>query len=482
VSSEAIPLWRNNARISRLGAATALIAAALVGTIPGFLQDPFAPFALAICAGLFVFTAFAPGPVALAVVIFSTVPGILGRVQVASLGIKAIAVRPEEVAGLGLMLGHGLRLFRSTREEPVVRRWALFSWVATASFLLSLRLWDPAAMAAGALYIVRWAILGVVLWLAVEESRTSVERQTSALGAILAAATALSVLGFLQLAFFPNMSDLQRTFPEVAASLTDPHVGRLVSTVLDPNLLGVILAPAFVIAVARLVSGPREGRRPALLCAGAILVAMLLTVSRGTLLAAAIGSATVFALVAPRMLWGLVVVVPGLAVVAPRLFQRFQEGLWAPDGVPISLLGFKFQPEPSAYARIESWLAALRIVGEHPLAGVGYNNFGLALLENHEKSAVLYGADSSLLLILGTCGIFGLAVYVWLLGRIVQDAMAAFRRNPGTERWIPVAVLGAFAAMMAGSISTNALIYPPVMICLWTLAGVAAGARGQARA
>jgi hypothetical protein len=346
-----------------------------------------------------------------------------------------------------------------------------------ASFILSVRLWDPAEMAAGSLYIVRWVILGVVLWLAVEESRTGVESQARALSAILFAASALSLLGFVQLAFFPNMSDLKETFPEVAESLTDPQVGRLVSTVLDPNLLGVILSPSFVIAVARLVCGPRAGRRPAVISAALILVAMLLTVSRGTLLAAGIGSAVVFALVAPRLLWGLVFAVPGLGLVAPRLFQRFQEMLWAPDGVPVSVMGFRFQPEPSAYARIGSWLAALRISSEHPLAGVGYNNFGLALLQNHEKDAVLYGADSSLLLILGTCGVVGLFVYLRLLWRIVQDALAGFRIGSDTDRWIPVAILGAFTAMMAGSVSTNALIYPPVMIFLWTLAGVATGLR-----
>lgn len=450
-----------------------LVLAAAAGASAAFLPDPFAPMAVACVVGLFFFAALSPTPTALAVVAVSTIPGILSRVQLVSVGIKAVALRPEEAAVLGLCAGHGLRLLRRRPGSTIERTWLLFTALLGLSLLFSLRLWSVSEQAVGLLYATRWLLFGAVLWAAAEEAQRGVAHQQRLLRLIVFSALMLSAFGFLQYLFLPNMADLKAAFPQIAEVLTDPHEERLVSTVLDPNLLGALLAPAIAIAFARALNAGPAQRARAYAPVAVLLAAILLTVSRGTLLSAAIGCAVVAVLTAPRLLWGFVLLVPGVAISAPRLFSRFGEALWAPGGVPLTLLGLKFQPEPSAFARIKSWLAASRIIEEHPLWGVGYNNYGLALLKHHEEGAVLYGTDSSLLHMLATCGLVGFAAYLLLLGRIVRSAYVAGQSDTGPERAMGVGIVGALAAMLTASVFTNALSYPPVLIYLWLMAGTA---------
>jgi hypothetical protein len=461
-------------RRDRLLIAAGLLVVAICAVTPT-LEDCFRPLSIVLGVALCLFAALSPPHIALAVAIASCTVGIVGRVQVVQVGMKAVAIRPEEAAIIGLWLGHGWRWLQ-TRTRPqakVFSVWLLFSVWAALSFVLSMRLWSLSQLAAGSLYVFRWFAFGGVLLLSLEVGKTT-EGRRFILRSVVGCGVVLSVLGFAQLVFVPDMRDMKRLLPQVAQVLTDPHIGRLVSTVLDPNLLGVLLAPAGAIAFAHAILAPAGARARAWAPFVIILVAIVLTISRSAMLALGAGCATVAAVIAPRLLWGLVAALPGVALLAPKVFQRFQEALWRPDGTLVTVLGVTIRPEPSAYARVKSWVAAARIIGEHPFLGVGYNNYGLALAKNGEEGAVLYGADATLMLIAATCGLFGFVLYAWTLFRVAGDAFTATRLSDSAARSAGAGVLGTLAAMLVASIFTNGLIYPPALIFLWSVAGVSA--------
>lgn len=453
-------------------------AAAVVGLLVASTEDPLIVLPPIFALALFLFAALSPVEKSLHVVIGSLAVGCLGRVPLGEVGFKAIALRGEEAAVLGLMMSAGWRLLRAPKDVSAKRlrnAWLAFTAMAAVSLVASARIWTVSEIKPGALYFVRWLGFGAVVLAAAMVAHNRGSRN-GIVSALVTTAVALSVLGFIQLGIWPNMENIEAFFPIVRTMLTDPHQGRLVSTMLDPNLLGSILAAASALLMARLLTGPREQRAGAALQLAIILVAIFLTVSRGSLLSSAFGMGVVVALAAPRVLPFVGVGMVGALALAPRLFSRFQEAIWAPDGIPLRILGLELRPEPSAYARWKSWAYAADVVEAHPILGIGYNNYGLAQKALGDASAALFGTDSSVLLILATCGPIGVILYLRLLWRVLADARRAQVRGETPEaRANGLGVIGAFASLLLAAIFTNALIYPPVMIVLWTLAGVAAG-------
>lgn len=455
-------------------AVPALALAALAGLATGLARDPTDALAPLLTASLFLCAALAPLELGLVLCISTIAIGIFGRVPLFAFGAKPVALRAEEAAVVGLAVRGGLALW-NTRGAPSLVAWRDFTLLAVALYALSIPRWGLDRVPAGGLYLARWVAFGTVFFAAARMSESTENRRRLA-AAIRWSALALSVLGFVQWALLPDMADLKRFIPQLYESLTDPHIGRLVSTVLDPNLLGALLAMAACLSFAQALLGPSGSRLPASLHLTVLLAALGLTVSRGSMLATIAGIAAISVLVAPRLLWLAAPALAGGAALAPKLADRFAGAFWSRDGVPLELLGLSLRPEPSAYARIRSWVTGLQVASENPVLGVGYNNFGVAAADIDSGAALLGATDSSLLLILATCGVVGLALFVRLLWRIVADALSAARAADPELRPLGAGVAGAVVALVVASTFTNALIYPPVLVVLWVLAGTVSGA------
>src|SRR5207237_282422 len=122
----------------------------------------------------------------------------------------------------------------------------------------------------------------------------------------------------------------------------------------------------FAITLAVAVFGTiRTLRLTSAVTAMLLLMGILLTSSRG----AALAAAGVIALAAfrggtrvPRRVW--VVAAVGLMLAAitlsPSLIRKFAD---------------RGTADPYNYARLQIWAASLRIIGEHPLLGVGFGQF-----------------------------------------------------------------------------------------------------------
>lgn len=209
-----------------------------------------------------------------------------------------------------------------------------------------------------------------------------------------------------------------------SATSTD---GRLHGGAGDPNFLAAALVPAIVLAAA-LGAGVRSAHgRLALAAAIAVLVVgFAATASRGGLVAA---------------------VVTGLAAIALCRGRRLQVTLFVIAG--LSLAGAAFATSPDAWQRMTSfdakgsgrsdlWHVAWRMSGDHPIAGVGLNNFRLHSPEYVRLPGALDFVDliaerprvvhNTYLQLLAETGAIGLALFLLVVGACLRAGWAAGRR------------------------------------------------------
>ena len=226
-------------------------------------------------------------------------------------------------------------------------------------------------------------------------------------------ASVLALLGFGQLWLVPDLSVLQAGW--------DPHLGRLVTTWLDPNFAGLFFVIASGVAAARLVTG-----RDQLLAGVALassLVALMLTQSRSALLA----GAAALLLCSPVLIGSRRWRQPGrLLAAGASLFALL---------ILLSLLalgeraGGIVTGDATVALRLASLAEVWPLASQHSILGVGYNGYQFAAQQAgllgdftiHSRA----GADSSLLTLVVTTGLVGallfstpwLVILRWLLQR-----------------------------------------------------------------
>lgn len=217
-----------------------------------------------------------------------------------------------------------------------------------------------------------------------------------------AAAACLAIVGILQAVF---VSDLRF----LAAWGWDPHQGRLVSTWLDPNFIGiffVILLPAGI---------ARAWRQPSWHSAGlaALLTgALVITRSRSAFVA---GGLAVL-LLSPFFLLGWLRR-PSfhrlLSVYTASLIGVVVLGaLWLSLGERATQF---FRDDPTVALRQSSLQAAWQLAAQHPWLGVGYNAYQFAGQMQGPHNFSIHsraGADSSWLTLWVTTGLGGLILFL----------------------------------------------------------------------
>lgn len=346
--------------------------------------------------------------------------------------------------GLFALLGtlYFLLVKRSLEFPKVFRLFIIFILVGVISLVFSLFKFTFADILPGAMYLVRFSfylLSGVVLFnMVINKMTTSREIFYS----IILSGVLISVAGFIQLYFLPDFTVLD-------ASLGwDPHKNRLASTFFDPNFTGAYLGVCLVLLFDRYYI-KKDFKFTELLLFIIILVAFFLTFSRSAwgMLAVVI---FVFGYYRSRTLLYVSLLVAFCAFFAiPRVQTRISGAT---------------DPADSARLRIESWSNAYQIAKENLLVGVGFNNYKIAqqkegLLDIDAATAhSASGTDSSLLLVLATTGILGLAAYLFAL------LFPAFEKKT-----INVTMLALVGGLLLNSLFINSLFYPQILFLLFSI-------------
>jgi hypothetical protein len=397
------------------------------------------------------------------------VVGQLGRVPLLSAGAKEAPVLVNDVAVAGAVVA-GLWLSlrnRGLRLDAVTLVALGFAGVGGLSALMSVPRFGLSGfeLAFSLAYLLRWAVyLG--LYVVVIDTLSAREGR-QLLKVVEGAVLVFAGLGILQSIFLPGFAQI--VFPDAALyTQWDPQGRRLVSTFLDPNLAGGLIMVVLLLVCARLVSGePVPLWKP-----GLLVTALVITMSRSSILAFVVGLA-VMGLLVRRVTWralaGSILAIAVGLMAAPWLLRM------ADSFGKLSL------SDGSLLTRFVNWGRALTVLADHPIVGVGFNTYGFVQLRYGFGDMVMssFGLDGGLLFIAVMTGFVGVTLYSILLFLVLQGCKELWSgdRSSSDSYSVPDGAVGlgvaaATVALLVHSLFVNSIVYPPIMQTMWILWGI----------
>lgn len=271
--------------------------------------------------------------------------------------------------------------------------------------------------------------------------------------------TAARLLSSLAPLGYPSGGNVLRYLPST-------EVLRAISTSIDPNIFGAMLMLAVVLAASQVLAPrPALDRRLLVGLAAVILVALLLSYSRGSWVGALAGVLFIAAL-RYRRAW--VILAPAAALVALGVLPSLGDlpGL----GGFFSHLQSGFEARDQAAAmRLGEYKDAFRLIGQYPWFGVG---FGVA------PDVDLYiGVSSIYLLLAEQMGLVGLAAYLLAVGVLLWRALRVLileKPEPGVGSLLLGTSAAFVAALTAGALDHHFvnLRFPHMVALFWLMAGL----------
>ena len=338
-------------------------------------------------------------------------------------------------AAFGLVIGWLGELIRtpSTESAGTNRRWIYVLTPALAMWLLLTLAWaeDP-VLARG--QWVTWARALVVFFIIATTVRKP-EHVRLLVGAFVAGAVASIVLGLLGV--------VGSAAVQASGALEE---GRLTGGAGDPNLLAAGLVPGLVLAAALVTVSRRPLPRSLAIAAIPVMViGMVLTQSRGAFIA--LGAMFVAALLFTTgkrvhvLLAGV-----GIVVVLAAAFAAYPDALTRVTGDSAGEAG---AGEKGGSGRSDLWTVAWRVAKDHPVAGVGLENYQVVAPEYVREPGKLTFVDlisdkphvvhNTYLGLLAECGVIGLALFVALVLAALNSARRAaqrFRQAGNVSQWV----------------------------------------------
>lgn len=238
----------------------------------------------------------------------------------------------------------------------------------------------------------------------------------------------------------------------------------------NPNYLGQAMAMGFIlVARSRSMSLPGPLTRWAPLLASVIALGLIVSFSRGALIAVAAGVVVLYAVRGRRALGlagaaAVVFVVIGYQVVlAVRHVLTF--------GAHIDLSGAA--QAASDEARLSVYIAGVKLFLQHPLLGVGYAQFHYASVRYLDQNAVTYPHN----VFLGVAAEQGIPGITLMLAMVIALAVELWRiRDP-----FAITGLATLAAFVAGSLLADNLSSLQTVGMLWIALGAALASRPTPR-
>ena len=133
----------------------------------------------------------------------------------------------------------------------------------------------------------------------------------------------------------------------------------------------------------------------------------------------------------------------------------------------------KLSIDPSAMARLTSWLHGWIVFRDHWLIGIGFNTWGY-VAERYgwiRSFSATYGIDGGLFFVLVLTGVVGFALYAGMLWSVFRTALEIWRdRNrPAQARGLALGAAVTVPMIVVHSLFSNSLLLPFLMEPLWIL-------------
>lgn len=286
------------------------------------------------------------------------------------------------------------------------------------------------------LYVARWVVYADLYFMIIQSGRSK-----QWLYALYVSGVMLATIGLIQLWMYPYLRNLYYIG-------WDPHLNRVVGSLLDPNFAGIIYALGFLLGLSLF----RNGRQTVLLVLGEgmLFVALLLTYSRSSYLAFSAGILIWFF---SRRLYAWSAVILAGFVCLLFLLPRGSEGQ--------NLLR-----SASAFARVGSTEVGIQRFISSPIWGTGFVSKNELSATGPDVPPSRAGTvDMSLLYVFAASGIIGGIAYLFLWADMFSVARFDLlkRANP--------LLFSSFGALLIHSVFVNSLFYPWAMAWMWILVG-----------
>ncbi len=332
---------------------------------------------------------------------------------------------------------------------PLSKPIFLFSLLAFLSLLFNSPLLSGGEVMVAFLYLLRWLVYAGIYFVVFDLIQSSKLKTENLLSLLIPVGLVTAILGLLQYIFLPDTRFLENYG-------WDPHYYRVIGTFLDPGFLGLIFVLSLVIVVVKLFQEKKSKKR--LVGIGLVIyLALALTYSRASYLAYLLAMGAI-AWWKKSLKFAFLILFVGLMTIF--LLPR-------PGGE-----GVRLERESTIRARILNWQQSIEIVQENWLFGVGFNAYRyvqdkyLAWPEGElEVSHAGAGADSSLLFVLVTTGIFGLGAYLWIW---IKALSLSFKNIKKAQNQV---VLASIFVVFVHSLFANSLFYPWIMAWMWMVLG-----------
>jgi O-antigen ligase len=405
---------------------------------------------------------------ALQVAIACIVVGNLGRIPFLDLGDRSAPILINDLCIAGLFVVGGLAMLnaRSLRLNDVAVAGLVFASIGALSALAGVQRFGFSALELiGSLaYLLRWTLYFSIYVVVINCVRA---RDSEAVWKTLEwAMIAIVAFGIVQSIFLPNFAFI--VYPDAREGMDwDAQRNRLVSTLLEPNLVAGMIGTILLVQLARLSTGVRTPLwKPILMFGG-----LVLTLSRGGLVSFILGGLLLLAVRGVRkpVLRFAAVLFVLLLAASPKLIEFASE-----------YSRFRID-DPSAMTRVVVWQRALATFLDYPIFGIGFNTYGFVQERRgfERLGTSSYSAEGGLLFVAVLTGIVGLIVFLAMLWFVLRRCRRGWRHPlaSNTERGLLVGTGAATVAILANSVFTNTLLTPwslePVLV-LWGLAFVIA--------
>jgi O-antigen ligase len=286
--------------------------------------------------------------------------------------------------------------------------------------------------------------------------------------ALLATGTAIGILAIVQLIAHQNTG--------AAVVATIPRVMALYGS---PDNLGLLLDRVVPFWFAALLVARWRGRQlAAALAVGAVLVCALgFTFSRG----AWVGVAIACIALSLRYRWGrkvavlcAIIAIGAVAWKGPSVVRALQTG-----------------HANTAERRVYVWKSAARLIRDHPILGVGPDNFihyyapgndkylkgcrpGLGYMDQAAADEpCLSHPHNEFLDFWLSAGIAGLVAFLWLMIAFWRNVFAALNRVDGAARILLLGAAGAMLASLIHGFVDNFYFLADLSVIIWLLCGIA---------
>lgn len=325
--------------------------------------------------------------------------------------------------------------------------WALVSAIFTGA--------QPEVLATWARYAAYIALIYAVATVAAEKTRLRVMTW------ILAIAGSMTVAyGFYQYMYPTEFIGMQGFGPDVAT--------RVFSTFGNPNFYAEYLVLLIAATLALFFTERGLLRGVALFFVAVQVLALLLTYTRGSWIALAIGLAIALLMIDFRLILPFAIGGGSMMLFLPGVIERMT-----------SLVAL----EGSAGFRLKLWRIAGDAITERPLFGIGigrfYDAFKVEVLTNpeHNMGFLFYGAHQSYFQLAAEIGIIGGLAFAWLVFKACRMGVFYSVRMDGDAkaRLFNASLTAGLVAFALNAFTSNAFQHPQAAVFFFVLAGMQAG-------